>query len=102
MLWFTGCLYEDFLEDIEKDLSKFALREGSHLDVADDSTGEVVNSADPEREPNTFFMEIKEHLLRVGDSFLVKAFENYLPFKQVQQDVKQEDVLKKRQHLYVK
>jgi hypothetical protein len=70
--------------------------------VADDSTGEVVNSADPEREPNTFFMEIKEHLLRVGDSFLVKAFENYLPFKQVQQDVKQEDVLKKRQHLYVK
>jgi hypothetical protein len=47
-------------------------------------------------------MEIKEHLLRVGDPFLVKAFENYLPFKQVQQDVKQEDVLKKKEQLYAK
>jgi hypothetical protein len=47
-------------------------------------------------------MEIKEHLLRVGDPFLVKAFENYLPFKQVQRDVKRDDVLKKRELLYAK
>jgi gamma-tubulin complex component 5 len=47
-------------------------------------------------------MEIKEHLLRVGDAFLVKAFENYLPFKEVQQDVKQEDVVKKKEQLYAK
>ena len=47
-------------------------------------------------------MEIKEHLLRVGDPFLVKAFENYLPFKEVQLDVKQEDILKKKEQLYAK
>jgi hypothetical protein len=47
-------------------------------------------------------MEIKDHLLRVGDPFLVKAFENYLPFKQVQQDVKQKDVLKRKEQLYAK
>lgn len=97
-----GCLYEDFLGHIEKDLSEFALKEGNHLDVADDIRDEVVSNADIKSEPNSFFMEIKDHLLQVGDSFLVEAFENYLPFKQVQQDVKQEDVLKKKEQLYTK
>jgi len=60
------------------------------------------NSSDLKSVPNSFFMEIKEHLLRVGDAFLVKAFENYLPFKEVQQDVKQEDVVKKKEQLYAK
>lgn len=70
--------------------------------MADDIRDEVVSNADIKSEPNSFFMEIKEHLLQVGDSFLVEAFENYLPFKQVQQDVKQEDVLKKKDQLYTK
>jgi hypothetical protein len=70
--------------------------------VADDIRDEVVSNADIKSEPNSFFMEIKDHLLQVGDSFLVEAFENYLPFKQVQQDVKQEDVLKKKEQLYTK
>jgi len=101
VFWFTGCLCEDFLEHIEKDLSKFALKEGKLLDEKD-GANDGVNSADLKSEPNSFFMEIKEHLLRVGDPFLVKAFENYLPFKQVQQDVKQEDVVRKKEQLYAK
>jgi len=101
MVWFAGCLYEDFLEHIEKDLSRFALKEGKLLDE-DVGANDDVNSSGLTSEPNSFFMEIKEHLLRVGDPFLVKAFENYLPFKQVQQDVKQEDVVKKKQRLYAK
>ena len=101
MFWFTGCLYGDFLKHIEKDLSKFALKEDKLLDEEDGVNGNI-DSSDLKSEPNSFFMEIKEHLLRVGDPFLVKAFENYLPFKQVQQDVKHEDAVKKREQLYAK
>jgi len=101
MFWFAGCLYEDLLGHIEKDLSKFALKEDKLLDEEGGDSDDI-NSSDLKGEPNSFFMEIKEHLLRVGDPFLVKAFENYLPFKQVQQDVKQEDVLKRKERLYAK
>jgi hypothetical protein len=89
------------LEHIEKDLSKFSLEEGKLL-VEEVGVGDDINKSDLKSEPNSFFMEIKEHLLRVGDPFLVKAFENYLPFKQKQQDVKPEDVLKKKERLYAK
>lgn len=101
MFWFTGCLYEDLLEHIEKNLSKFVLKEGNLLDE-EDGANDDVNSSDRKSERSSFFMEIKEHLLRIGDPFLVKAFENYLPFKQVQQDVTQEDILKKKEQLYAK
>jgi len=89
------------LEHIESDLSKFALKEGK-LSDEEGGVSDDIKSSDLKSEPNSFFMEIKEHLLRVGDPFLVKAFENYLPFKQVQQDVKQEDVLKKKEQLFAK
>jgi hypothetical protein len=101
MFWFTGCLYEDFLEHIEKDLCKFALKEGNLLDEKVGVNGDT-NSSGLKSEPNSFFTEIKDHLLRVGDPFLVKAFENYLPFKQVRQDVKQKDVVKRKEWLYAK
>jgi hypothetical protein len=81
-------------------LSKFALREDKHVDMEENFKNEV-NNSDLKSEPNSFFMEIKEHLICTGDSFLVKAFENYLPFKQSHQDVKP-DVLKKKEQLYMK
>jgi hypothetical protein len=77
------------------------LKEGKVLDE-EDGVNDDVNNSNFKSEPNSFFMEVKEHLLQVGDPFLVKAFENYLPFKQAQQDVKQEDVLKKKEQLYAK
>jgi len=82
-------------------LYKFALKEGNLLDE-EDGVNDDVSSSGLKSEPNSFFMEIKDHLLRVGDPFLVKAFENYLPFNQVRQDVKQKDVVKRKERLYAK
>jgi hypothetical protein len=93
---------------MEKDLSKLSLREDSHSDVEENANKEVICNTDLRNEPSGFFTEIKEHLLRVGDPFLVKAFENYLPFSQGNQKVEQGDksefvsVLKKKEQLYAR
>jgi hypothetical protein len=69
---------------------------------------EVINSSDLKNETNCFFLEIEQHLLRVGDPFLVKAFENYLPFSHRNQTVEQGDkddftsILKKKEQLYAR
>jgi hypothetical protein len=89
MFSFTGCLYEELIEHIEKDLCRFALKEDSHQDMEENTSSKVTGNCDLENESNSFFMEIKEHLIRSGDPFLVTAFENYLPFKQESQDVEQ-------------
>jgi hypothetical protein len=89
MFSFTGCLYEELIEHTEKDLCRFALKEDSHQDMEENTSNNVTDSSDLENESDSFFMEIKEHLIRCGDHFLVTAFENYLPFKQEGQDVVQ-------------
>jgi hypothetical protein len=54
--------------------------------MEENTSSNVTDIPNSENESDSFFMEIKEHLLRCGDPFLVTAFENYLPFKQVSQD----------------
>jgi hypothetical protein len=66
------------------------LKEDNHEDVEENTSNNVADNYDIDNESDTFFMEIKEHLIQCGDPFLVTAFENYLPFKQVSQDVVQE------------
>lgn len=107
MFSFTGCLYEELIEHTEKDLCRFALKEDSHQDMEENTSNNVTDSSDLENESDRFFTEIKEHLIRCGDHFLVTAFENYLPFKQVGQDVVQEDecingLKEKEQQLYAR
>jgi hypothetical protein len=86
MCLFTDCLYEELVEHTEKGLCRFTLKEDSHKDVEENTSNNVTDSCDIENESDSFFMEIKEHLIQCGDPFLVTAFENYLPFKQVSQD----------------
>ncbi|KDR22561.1 gamma-tubulin complex component 5 [Zootermopsis nevadensis] len=103
-----GCLCEEFIEHVEKDLSKFALREDSHLDTKENADKKIIYDSNRKNERNDFFTEVKEHLVQAGDPFLVKAFENYLPFKQKNQNDEQGDkgeiisVSKKKEQLYTR
>lgn len=108
MFYFAGCLCEEFIEHVEKDLSKFALREDSHLDTKENADKKIIYDSNRKNERNDFFTEVKEHLVQAGDPFLVKAFENYLPFKQKNQNDEQGDkgeiisVSKKKEQLYTR
>jgi hypothetical protein len=91
MFLFTGCLYEELIELTDKDLCRFISKEDSHHEDVEAYTGNnVTDNYDVDNESDSFFMEIKEHLIQCGDPFLVTAFENYLPFKQESEDIVQE------------
>jgi hypothetical protein len=108
MFLFAGSLHKELIERVEKDLRRFALREDSHSDMNDNTDNNVINNCDMKNRANSFFTEIKEHLVRVGDPFLMKAFENYLPFKQENNSIEQGDEdkfthgLKMKEQLYAK
>ena len=70
----TGSLYQELVECVTNDLLKFV--NSPHL-LKDDNN----NADSAKKEENTFFAEVKDHVLYFADPFLLKAFENYFPLK---------------------
>ncbi|KAJ4444150.1 hypothetical protein ANN_05939 [Periplaneta americana] len=100
-----GHLYEELITLIEHDLSKFA-SDTENESLVKTNDDDIITHCDMENGDN-FMSEVKDHLLRVGDPFLVKGFESYLNLNQGNQTSQQcnEDMgnnLKRKKQICIK
>ena len=61
---------------VAEDLKKFSNLADLPIDNNNSDT------SPDKKEENTFFSEVKDHVLYFADPFLLKAFEKYLPLKE--------------------
>ncbi|KAJ9581949.1 hypothetical protein L9F63_003702 [Diploptera punctata] len=84
-----GSLYEELIESVTNELMKF-------INSPPVCNIETNNNDTVKKEENTFFAAVKDHVLYFADPFLLKAFENYLPFNNDEQEEVVSDVRTKQ------